>query len=94
MWTDYISPNSEVYPVGIKVYYSDGRVEALKDDARIGPNVNLVSEWIASFPPDNIDIVIVFENTLDALGRPTRVLLMPSDSKCLCIDQVFQDYNL
>ena len=58
--------NEGVSPIGYIVWYGDGTSYRIDKLTR--------AEW-DKLPKDNVQIIMVFENTRDGQGRPTRVYM-------------------
>ena len=66
--TSYYGFGGEVYPIGFKIFYGDNTVYSAK-----GVSEELKTAWDEA-PNQDVQIVVLYENTIDAQGRHTRVL--------------------
>ena len=68
-------PRKGVYPVAFKIFYSDKDWSVCMGK---GNSQELLEAWEKA-PNDYVNTVLVYENTLDALGRNTRYILEGGD---------------
>jgi len=66
--TNYYKFGGEVYPIGFKIYYSDYSVYTGK-----GNKEDLKHAWNLA-PDQDVQIVILYQNTKDGMGRNTRMV--------------------
>ena len=69
----YYETKGVAHPIGFKIYYGDGTVIS-----RFG-TVKEMLRTLKNAPNENLQIIMIFEQTFDDLGRPTRVMLSGKD---------------
>ena len=71
--TTYYEHRDGVYPIGFRIYYGDLSIFSFGGDM-----ADFREAW-GSAPQNDVQFIIIFENTQDALERPTRVTFAGRD---------------
>lgn len=66
--TSYYILGSDIYPIGFKIFYGDNSTYSGK-----GTSIQLKELWDLAINQD-IQVIILYENILDGLGRHTRMI--------------------
>jgi len=69
----YYETKGVAHPIGFKIYYGDGTIIS-----KFG-TVKQMLQTLKGAPDQNMQIIMIFEQTFDELGRPTRVMICGKD---------------